>query len=108
MNTPWIAIPWCAASGSQNWYMKRGACIPAALPSTISRRIASMTTAAWPAGMSRANTGTPTTVGAMTTTATWYGVTYKEDAPAVKESIEKLVKTKENGTGDYPLHLWKK
>lgn len=41
------------------------------------------------------------------TTATWYGVTYREDAPAVKESIKKLVKTKEDSTGDYPLHLWK-
>ena len=40
------------------------------------------------------------------TTATWYGVTYKEDAPAVRESIKKLVKTKENENGDYPLHLW--
>ena len=40
------------------------------------------------------------------TTATWYGVTYKEDAPAVRESIKKLVKTKENPNGDYPLHLW--
>ena len=40
------------------------------------------------------------------TTATWYGVTYKEDAPAVKESIKKLVKTEDNKEGDYPLHLW--
>lgn len=40
------------------------------------------------------------------TQATWYGVTYKEDAPAVKESIKKLVKTKESDKGDYPLHLW--
>ena len=40
------------------------------------------------------------------TTATWYGVTYKEDAPAVRESIKKLVKTKEEPNGDYPLHLW--
>ena len=40
------------------------------------------------------------------TTATWYGVTYKEDAPAVRESIKKLVKTKDNEEGDYPLHLW--
>ena len=42
------------------------------------------------------------------TTATWYGVTYKEDAPAVRESIKKLVKTKDNENGDYPLHLWEK
>ena len=40
------------------------------------------------------------------TTATWYGVTYKEDAPAVCESIKKLVATEENENGDYPLHLW--
>ena len=40
------------------------------------------------------------------TTATWYGVTYKEDAPQVRESIKKLVKTKDNEEGDYPLHLW--
>ena len=42
------------------------------------------------------------------TTATWYGVTYKEDAPAVQESIKKLVKTQEDPNGDYPLHLWEK
>ena len=40
------------------------------------------------------------------TTATWYGVTYREDAPAVKESIKALVRTEENQEGDYPLHLW--
>lgn len=40
------------------------------------------------------------------TTATWYGVTYKEDAPAVKESIKALVKMEEDQEGDYPLHLW--
>ena len=40
------------------------------------------------------------------TTATWYGVTYKEDAPAVKESIKALVRTEESQEGDYPLHLW--
>ena len=40
------------------------------------------------------------------TTATWYGVTYKEDAPAVKESIKALVRTEEGKEGDYPLHLW--
>ena len=42
------------------------------------------------------------------TTATWYGVTYKEDAESVKESIKKLVKTKDDENGDYPLHLWEK
>ena len=40
------------------------------------------------------------------TTATWYGVTYKEDAPAVRESIKALVRTEEDKEGDYPLHLW--
>ena len=35
------------------------------------------------------------------TTATWYGVTYKEDAPYVKESLKKLVETNE-----YPNNLW--
>jgi len=40
------------------------------------------------------------------TTSKWYGVTYKEDAPVVRESIKQLVKTKDNDNGDYPLHLW--
>lgn len=40
------------------------------------------------------------------TTSTWYGVTYREDAPAVKESIKNLIRTEENSEGDYPLHLW--
>ncbi len=35
------------------------------------------------------------------TTSTWYGVTYKEDVPKVRESIKELI-----GKGDYPLHLW--
>jgi dTDP-glucose pyrophosphorylase len=47
-------------------------------------------------------------VKVLPTTATWLGVTYKEDAPAVRESIKKLVKTKDNEEGDYPLHLWEK
>ena len=42
------------------------------------------------------------------TIATWYGVTYKEDAPAVRESIKNLVKTEDNEDGYYPLHLWEK
>lgn len=37
----------------------------------------------------------------ITTHAQWFGVTYKEDAPAVKESIENLVKE-----GQYPQKLW--
>ncbi len=36
------------------------------------------------------------------TPAQWFGVTYKEDAPDVKESIETLVKN-----GVYPQQLWK-
>ena len=35
------------------------------------------------------------------TTAEWLGVTYKEDAPAVKDAIERLV-----DAGEYPLNLW--
>ena len=36
------------------------------------------------------------------TTATWYGVTYKEDVPNVKEAIKRLVER-----GEYPQNLWK-
>jgi NDP-sugar pyrophosphorylase family protein len=36
------------------------------------------------------------------TDAQWFGVTYKEDAPIVKEELEELVKK-----GDYPTNLWK-
>ena len=35
------------------------------------------------------------------TSAQWFGVTYREDAPAVKESIQSLVKS-----GEYPEKLW--
>ena len=35
------------------------------------------------------------------TAAQWFGVTYKEDAPAVKESIENLIQS-----GTYPDRLW--
>ena len=38
----------------------------------------------------------------ISTTATWYGVTYKEDAPQVKEELKKL-----NDNGEYPQNLWK-
>ena len=41
------------------------------------------------------------------TTAIWYGVTYKEDAPAVRESIKSLVRMNDGDEGDYPLNLWK-
>ena len=40
---------------------------------------------------------------ALETNATWYGVTYKEDAPYVKESLKKLVEEKE-----YPNNLWER
>lgn len=36
------------------------------------------------------------------TSAQWFGVTYKEDAPGVQESINKLV-----AAGEYPGSLWK-
>ena len=35
------------------------------------------------------------------TSSQWFGVTYKEDAPGVKESIESLVES-----GEYPEKLW--
>jgi len=35
------------------------------------------------------------------TSAQWFGVTYKEDAPGVKASIDKLV-----AAGEYPTSLW--
>jgi hypothetical protein len=37
------------------------------------------------------------------TSAKWFGVTYKEDAPEVKESLNKLV-----AEGQYPISLWSK
>ncbi|MBY0349236.1 MAG: nucleotidyltransferase [Hydrotalea flava] len=41
-------------------------------------------------------------VKVLPTSAQWFGVTYKEDAPEVKKSIEALVQT-----GVYPEYLWK-
>jgi UTP-glucose-1-phosphate uridylyltransferase len=41
------------------------------------------------------------TAEVLTTTATWYGVTYKEDADSVKDALKTLVKKKE-----YPNNLW--
>jgi NDP-sugar pyrophosphorylase family protein len=41
-------------------------------------------------------------VKVISTSASWFGVTYKEDAPVVKASIEKLVTD-----GAYPSGLWK-
>lgn len=35
------------------------------------------------------------------TTAQWFGVTYKEDAPSVKANLDKLI-----SFGEYPTHLW--
>ena len=35
------------------------------------------------------------------TSAKWFGVTYKEDAPMVRESLRKLV-----NAGEYPENLW--
>ncbi|HEX8277796.1 MAG TPA: nucleotidyltransferase, partial [Segetibacter sp.] len=35
------------------------------------------------------------------TSSQWFGVTYKEDAPAVQKSIDQLVKS-----GTYPDNLW--
>ena len=41
------------------------------------------------------------TAKVLETTATWYGVTYKEDADYVKASLANLVET-----GEYPNNLW--
>jgi choline kinase len=41
------------------------------------------------------------TIKVIPTSAQWFGVTYKEDAPTVQESIDKLVKA-----GEYPKSLW--
>jgi hypothetical protein len=41
------------------------------------------------------------TIQVIPTSAQWFGVTYKEDAPIVKASVEKLV-----SDGEYPISLW--
>lgn len=41
------------------------------------------------------------TVKVLTTTATWYGVTYKEDSDNVKKALKDLV-----DSGEYPNDLW--
>ncbi len=41
------------------------------------------------------------TIRVIPTSAQWFGVTYKEDAPIVKASVEKLV-----ADGEYPISLW--
>ena len=43
------------------------------------------------------------TAEVLKTTATWYGVTYKEDADSVKNALKELVES-----GEYPNHLWEK
>lgn len=43
------------------------------------------------------------TVDVLETTAAWYGVTYKEDADAVKKALKDLV-----DSGEYPNNLWEK
>lgn len=43
------------------------------------------------------------TTKVLKTTATWYGVTYKEDAASVKQALAKMVKD-----GIYPNNLWEK
>ncbi|MBL7729766.1 MAG: nucleotidyltransferase [Chitinophagaceae bacterium] len=40
-------------------------------------------------------------VAVIPTNSTWFGVTYKEDAPFVQESLNKLIKE-----GEYPVRLW--
>ena len=40
-------------------------------------------------------------VSVIPTSAQWFGVTYKEDAPGVQASIDKLV-----ADGEYPSSLW--
>jgi dTDP-glucose pyrophosphorylase len=42
------------------------------------------------------------TIKVIPTSAQWFGVTYKEDAPEVKANLEQLVKA-----GEYPAKLWK-
>jgi choline kinase len=41
------------------------------------------------------------TIDVISTTAQWFGVTYKEDAPGVTESLNKLI-----NNGEYPDGLW--
>jgi hypothetical protein len=41
------------------------------------------------------------TIESIPTTAIWFGVTYKEDAPFVKDSLHKLI-----DKGEYPKALW--
>jgi len=40
-------------------------------------------------------------VKVLPTTAQWFGVTYKEDAPAVKKQLDDLI-----AAGEYATNLW--
>jgi choline kinase len=40
-------------------------------------------------------------IAVIPTSAQWFGVTYKEDAPSVKASLDKLITE-----GEYPVNLW--
>ncbi|HNF43665.1 MAG TPA: nucleotidyltransferase, partial [Ferruginibacter sp.] len=40
-------------------------------------------------------------ISVIPTSSQWFGVTYKEDAPVVKASVDKLV-----ADGEYPASLW--
>jgi len=41
------------------------------------------------------------TIQVIPTSSFWFGVTYKEDAPFVQQSLDRLIKE-----GEYPQHLW--
>ena len=42
------------------------------------------------------------TMRVLSTTANWFGVTYKEDKPQLMAKIEELIEA-----GEYPRNLWK-
>ena len=41
------------------------------------------------------------TIAVIPTSATWFGVTYKEDAPFVEKTLNKMI-----SNGEYPSSLW--
>jgi len=45
--------------------------------------------------------GRPGKVEVIPTTSLWFGVTYKEDAPFVQQSLNSLI-----NAGEYPDNLW--
>ena len=45
--------------------------------------------------------GRPGKIEVIPTSAKWFGVTYKEDAPIVKANIDALI-----ANGEYPENLW--